>query len=934
MNLRLLCAVLGALAMFGAGPAAAGKSEATGTLSDLATREIEIESDALRDVAPEQAIGAYRRFLALDGIEPGLRAEALRRLADLLLERDEEARSSDATPHATAALREAIDLYSQLLAASPDFERRDTVMYQLARAHEAALEPAAALEVLGRLVARYPDSAWFAEAQFRRGEILFVESRYAAATPAYAAVIAAGADSGYFDQALYKHGWSLFKQSRGEEGAESFFTLLDRKLGADDRLVDAGQLSRAEHELVDDSLRVVAITMADLEGSATLDELLDRRGDPVYVHLLYAALGDLYLEKERYQDAADAYSAFSVRRPDAEQAPLLQVRAIEAYRQGGFESRVLESKQAFVERYALGTSYWATRTFAEAPEVARHLENNLRDLAQYHHARAQAAGERVDFDAAARWYRALLDTFPERESAAETRYLLADVLFEGGRFADAAIEYERTAYEYPAHARSAEAGYAALVAYEKHEAALAGEERSVWHAQMTDSKVRFATAFPAHPQAATVLTSALEDLWAANDYDATIAVSRQLLALDPPVGRDGRRIASTLLAHALFETGRFAEAETAYVALQPQIPPGDPLQSEVVERIAASIYRQAEQKRDAGDGRGAVEDFLRIAILAPTSQIRANAEFDAAQALLQLGDTDRAIGVMEDFRATNPEHPLAADATRTLASAYLETGQGTKAATEFEQIASSPQESVEVRRSAAWQAAELFAEAAQPASAARVYARYVQDFPRPLDEAMEARLRLVDLSTVMHDSGARDLWNRELVRADREAGSDRTERSRYLGAKAALALTERAVSDYAAIRLVAPLDQSLGAKRAAMERALELYGKALDYGVAEVTTAATYGMAELYRTLAEDLLASERPAGLDAEALDQYDLLLEEQVYPFEEKAIELHEVNAQRTHEGVYDAWIERSFAALALLVPARYAKAEVGEAYVATLN
>ena len=33
-----------------------------------------------------------------------------------------------------------------------------------------------------------------------------------------------------------------------------------------------------------------------------------------------------------------------------------------------------------------------------------------------------------------------------------------------------------------------------------------------------------------------------------------------------------------------------------------------------------------------------------------------------------------------------------------------------------------------------------------------------------------------------------------------------------------------------------------------MEKVLTAYGKAPDYGVAEVTTAATFGMAELYRS--------------------------------------------------------------------------------------
>jgi hypothetical protein len=69
---------------------------------------------------------------------------------------------------------------------------------------------------------------------------------------------------------------------------------------------------------------------------------------------------------------------------------------------------------------------------------------------------------------------------------------------------------------------------------------------------------------------------------------------------------------------------------------------------------------------------------------------------------------------------------------------------------------------------------------------------------------------------------------------------------------------------------------------------------------------------------------SQRPQELDVLELEQYDMLLEEQAYPFEEKAIEIHQINARRSHEGVYDSWVQRSFEALATLLPARYNKRE----------
>ena len=102
--------------------------------------------------------------------------------------------------------------------------------------------------------------------------------------------------------------------------------------------------------------------------------------------------------------------------------------------------------------------------------------------------------------------------------------------------------------------------------------------------------------------------------------------------------------------------------------------------------------------------------------------------------------------------------------------------------------------------------------------------------------------------------------------------------------------------------------------------------------MAAVTTAATYAMADLYRELGKALLESARPPGLDADELEQYDLLLEEQAFPFEEKAIGLHERNARRTAEGLYDASVRRSLADLAQLKPARYARTESTVAPVAS--
>src|SRR5690606_7051062 len=117
-------------------------------------------------------------------------------------------------------------------------------------------------------------------------------------------------------------------------------------------------------------------------------------------------------------------------------------------------------------------------------------------------------------------------------------------------------------------------------------------------------------------------------------------------------------------------------------------------------------------------------------------------------------------------------------------------------------------------------------------------------FPAPLDAAMDARQKLADMAKAQNDARARAQWLAAIIEADRAAGAARTDRSRYLAAKATLETVEPHVAVFNAVKLVAPLDRSLATKRSAMEKALAIYGQALDYGVAEVTTAATFGRSE------------------------------------------------------------------------------------------
>jgi TolA-binding protein len=908
------------------------------TIKSLEGRTVEVRPGKVIRQSTDLARDNYRAFLDLVSDDPELRAEAMRRLGDLELDATEAAQLSqniDMLNH--ASFNNAVQLYQQLLEAYPDYRRNDTVLYQLARAYEIGGRNDDALDVLNELVARYPDTPLIDEAQFRRGEMLFLRRNYNDAEIAYKDVVRFGEDSKFYEQSLYKLGWSQFKLAWHEDSLDPFFELLDRKIGdieigdGEDRL---RQLSRAEQELVEDTFRVLSISFSYMQGPESIDDYLDRRGHPHYSWVIYMNLGELYLEKERFVDAAGSYEAFVDQDPFHPKAPLLQVEVIEAYKQGGFPSLVLDGKKGFVDRYGMDGGFWTRNPREENAAVEAHLKANLTDLAKYYHAEAQRDGGQSDYQEAARYYRKYLAYFPGEPDTANTNFLLAEILFESRQFEDATNEYERTAYAYPDHGKSAEAGYAALLAYREHEKSLGGAAKSAWHQRYLDSGLKFADTYPEHPESGAVLTTVAEDLFAQGQFDLAIAVGQAVVAKQPPVKPELARTAWTVIAHSQFDLDNFAMAEDAYYQLRSFTPVDDQAAlQDIKDRIASSIYKQGELARDAGDLETAVTHFMRLGQAVPDSDIRATAEYDAAAALINLEAWDRAASVLEGFRRDYPESEFADDVTQKLAVSYLNSGRGVEAAREFERIAVAATSSDEVRREALWKAADLYRDSGAVSSEQRVLEDIVARYPSPIAESIEGRVRLVGIFRSRGDQAAVSAALEDIVRVDATAGAQRTERTRFLAAKASLELAEPVLRRFTVVKLDQPLADSMKLKRSLMEDVIEAYTAAADYGVAEVTTAATFYLGDVYEKFATDLMDSERPTDLDAAALEQYELLLEEQIYPFEEKAIDLYKANTDRAPDGVYDEWVRKSFDRLASLMPARYAKMERSEDVVTAL-
>ncbi len=902
------------------------------TIADLQEKTALLEPQVSFDMSPQQVIESYQALIEVT-TDNAHSADVLRRLADLELEASLDNKIAENIDYQQKGQQEslgAIEGYQAYLKLYPSRSDNDLVLYQLSRAYALESRLQEEQQTLDRIVDNYPESRYMDEVQFRRGENLFVLNQYAESEQAYGDVVKRFPQSQFYEKALYKYGWTRFKQNKNRDALDSFMALLDFNVeaGKIDKDKLTPKASRAEQELLNDVMRVISLVFSYESEQMGLSEYFNQAGNRLYEPLLYQSLGDLYLDKDRIADASNHYLSYVRQYPYDLFSPVFHQKTIDIYQKAGYRDQLLEQKMAFVHNYDVATPFWQKQDEATRKSLRPTLKNHLHDLATHFHAQARLSKKAGDYQVSADWYRRFLKSFPDDPDSGEINFLLAESLFDASQFSNAIAEYEKTAYRYPKHKNSAEAGYAALLTYASLTKVSDASKKNELSRKRIDSALRFGQQFPEDKRAPLVLLQTAEHFFAEKQYQQAADVATQLTD-NQLANRKLKKSAWTVFAHSQFAMGQFSSAESAYITLLSYMPKKSKPTNEIRELVAASIYKQGEAARSTGNQLVAAQHFSRLGSVIPESPKRRLAEYDAATAYIELEDWPKSISLLEAFRKRYPkEKQLKSGVTEKLALAYSKNGNQTKAAGEM--IALSAKAPPARKQELMWTAAGLYEAAGESQQAVAVYKNYIKAFPNPLDRAIELRYRIAEYYATRKDQKKRSYWLKEIVKADGRGKNQRTDRTRYLAAIASMELIQPVHNAFQKTRLTVPLKKSLKKKKKLMERAIGAYSKALKYQVAEVTTDATFKLAEIYHHFANALLTSQRPKGLDEEALEEYELLLEEQAYPFEEKAIDIHVSNFRRIAAGTYDQSVKNSLLVLGKLMPFRYAREEISSSFV----
>lgn len=910
----------------------------TGTLGDLdkPLKAARTESKPTASRSKEEIKKAYYDYMRNADQNDKLRVGAVTRIAELELALDENPKpmADDQPlviddPAYEKRVRDTIELLTDTLAKFPDAAGNDHLLYQLAKAHDQIGEADSAVAALEKMVQRYPETTYFVEAKFRIGESAFVKGDYLDADIAYTDVIEARNQEAFKEKALFKRGWTRYKQELYEDALDDFF-LAVRGHG----FKAESQLNKADQELFGEYFRAIGLAFVYLGGHSAIHEYFVSRNANDYVYQTYKTVAELQLKQERYSDAVATYEGFVKNYPYHADVIQAGLAVIKIWKDKQFFSQYSDAFSGFYARYQPTSKFWQNSQVkvseADKKLAIAAIRENIVLLAAQDHSRYRRTKQSQNFEAAKIWYDRYLKDYSNYARQDKIYQLYAELLSQAKDDERALRYYELAAFDGDI-ILDKDSAYAAVFLTDKlQRQANGGLKKTLLDKHLIYAQL-YAQMYPSDQQSALIVQNAVQMAFKAGMREQVVNLAN---LLPHTTASDMSQEVNLLKAQAHFDLRNYSDAENVYRDLLAAPALAAKSKKDLSDKLALSIYRQAEATAKSAGHETAAREFLRVQREVPASELAPVATYDAIAIFMDTAKWDEAIQYLNLFKREYPSHPLQAEVTKKLSLAYLNAGRGLDAAREFEKL-SDYMATEQEKMAALWQAAELYREKSDYPSALRAYRDFANNYKRPYAQNMEAMARVAEIYTKLADEEKRIYWLREIVNADTKAASSaKTERTQYLAASASFDLAEARRKEFDRVHLVHPLPKSLQQKKAAMQDSVKLYGQAAVYGHADFVTRATLAIGEIYRSFSVALLESERPRNLNPEELEQYNILLEDQAFPFEDKAIEFYEANVSRIAQGIYDPAVKSSLENLQKLFPARYARPGKFETSVAKIN
>lgn len=865
----------------------------------------------------EEVREAYDRYLRTAGTEEKGRRNAMERLAELEMQKLKSLENSQTDALAVSdaqqisSLQKTIELYNKTLAEYPNAKDNDQILYKLAQNYDKLGRADDSLETLLRLTEQYPQSVHYPEAQFRIGEYAFITEDFLRAETGYSEVIFSGSAHPLYEQALMKRGWARYKQGLDSEAIEDFTQAINhRKFGR------YTSLTAKEKDDFNEYFRALALAAKNLPDLQQLNTFFSSQDQQPYLYQTYLVISNLLVRDKRYAQASSVMNQFVSSYPKAAEVPDALLQSIYILRISGQADQYASSMESFYQAYNLDSPFWNSR---KTSDNYQHVKDSMREnillIADAQQSDFRRTKSTTSLAQSEKWYQRYLAHYTAYARQDKVYSAYGELLVARGRNAEALAIFEKAAYDGEI-LLDKDAAYATIELTDKLYKAEPGNKQ--WLDKHLTYSAQSARMYATEDRYQKVSVHAVELAYSNQRYQDAIALTD---AMSGNLSKAAQSDALYIKALSLLKLNRAADAESILMELAKQAVTAE-TRTKFEEAQALAIYQQGKDALAAQDKDKAIAQYVRVSQQLSKASIAADALYEAINLSVTNELWPTAAATIELFQKLYAGHPRYKDATRQLSNVYLKLGQNDRAALVFEKISAQDSDK-SVQMAALWQAAELYESKNKIDDAIRTYVSYANTYSSPYPQYMESMNKLVDLYTKKRDTKSAETWLEKIIVADkRTVANHKTDRTNFIAAQASLTSAKSKHARFRDIQLREPLAQRLREKKQFMQQAINLYGQASSYRVAAITTESTYAIGDIYQHFSNALLTSERPANLSPDELEQYNILIEDQAFPFEEKAIEFHEINVARSVDNTESKWIKESFTALKSLFPSRYAR------------
>lgn len=821
------------------------------------------------------------------------------------------------------------------------------------------------------LVTRFPNSAYVTESYFALGEFYFENEAWQKALDSYTRVVQVRkARLNAF--ALYKSAWCLYRVGRTPTGLKALERVVRMSRAAEAADSIQGRKSVNKVRLASEAMKDYVPFFAESGNPQDAVKEFQRvAGEEQQAIKMIERLAYIYADSGNRPAANLLFKQLIGMNPTGERAAEYQYQVVLTFATSD-QKEFRRELEVWLESFG-PTSFWAKENAKNeklVSDTAKLQESTVRNNVLQLHQTAQNSRAQYSQQVAHAAYVQYFKYFGSTDRAAEMRFFHGELLFDMGRYEDAAKVYSWVAENDKKGEFREKAIINAVLALEKDLPSSQQIDEKRGNSlekipldppvqRFEKAAVRYIQALPKGEKTPDIMRRLGVLYYGYNHFDEAIDIFEKLVKDNPK--SPNAEIAGNLLLDIYKLRGDmagFAEKGTALLAI-----PGvasTKFGAQVKGMMEKANYMRADKLSETGDTKKAAKEFEDFAANYKGSELGNAARFKAAVNYEKAGELAPAIRMYNMVLAGQSNDPKIKsaqnDARNALARIYQQTGQLELAAKQYGAYAAAnpkDQKAVNAYYNAGliWEAlgdtgqamksydayiasstkadrfevlfaqAEIHRKAGNRTKAMNVYEQYLNKGPRNEGHAIEAMFRIGAIVDKQGNRANARRWYSRAVEAHKKAGRQGKEGGVRYAAEARFELAQETFRELKAIRFTANEKQQAQAGlelKRLREKYINEMKEVIRYDNAPMIVAALASSGEMFEGLANVLSRVPVPAGFAGDDAKKYKELVQGQVDGFKKEAKNSYKAAIDKSHElESYNEWAQVATANYAALEP-----------------